>query len=130
MSSSASNENGKDFSILDYMVGKGLQAGAAVDSAMQTKVPVLGSVGDVVQTVASRIPVAGNIVEIAQEAASAVEKARQPGLTRTQTVKSLSSSLFFIAIRRHPLYSVLKIALFAGAAALVLIVAILVWWLA
>jgi hypothetical protein len=112
-----------------YVADAARQAMSVVDGAMQTKVPHVGTVGDVVQGVAARIPVAGSVVDIAREAALAVENATKPGLTRVETASSLSKSLFWIALRRHPLYAAFKIALWCIGGLFAMLAGLSLWWL-
>jgi NAD(P)H-nitrite reductase large subunit len=128
MTSSADTESVKESTGFAYVAGAARQVVSAVDSVLQTKVPLVGAVGDVVQSVASRIPVAGSVFDIAKEAAVAVDKASQPGLTHVQKASSLSKSLFGIAVRRHPLYGAFKVALFCIAGLFALLVALSIWW--
>ncbi|WP_327210777.1 hypothetical protein [Rhizobium leguminosarum] len=129
MKSSSETESVKGTIGLAYVADAARQAVSAVDGILQTKVPLVGTVGDVVQGVAARIPVAGSVVDIAKEASVAVENATRPGLTRVETASSLSKSLFWIAVRRHPLYGALKVALWCVAGLFTILAGLALWWL-
>jgi hypothetical protein len=129
MTSPTETEIVKNPDAFDYLADAGRQAFSAVDGVLQTKVPLVGTVGDLVQGVAARIPVTGSVVDIAREATAAFESATKPGLTRVETVSSLSKSLFGIAVRRHPLYGAFKIALCCLAGLVSLLASLSLWWL-
>lgn len=129
MATSAKPEGGLVASGLSYVADAARDAVSTIDGAMQTKVPLAGTVGDVVQGIASRVPIAGGVIELAREAAAAVETATQPGLTRTQKATTLSKCIFWIALRRHPLYGLMRIALFCVASFAALFAVLVLWWL-
>lgn len=129
MKSSSGTESVKESTGLAYVADAARQGVSAVDGVLQTKVPLVGTVGDVVQGVAARIPVAGSVFDIAKEAAVAVEKATQPGLTHGQKASSLSKSLFGIAVRRHPLYGAFKVALYCLVGLFMVLAGLSLWWL-